>query len=153
MSTAVPHSHHYSHHSAHAHHAGARRPGHRRRFARHLGEMMLAMVAGMAVGGVAAHLLLAPFGASLTDASASVQASVMAFNMTVPMVAWMHLHHRMPVARSVEMAASMLLPSILAIVLYAASVIASDAVLAVQHIVMIPAMLAVMVWRYDAYSH
>ena len=132
---------------------GARRPGHQRRFARHYGVMLLLMFAGMAVLGGAVELMLMPFGLSINKAAAPVMASVMAVTMTVPMVAWMHLKHRMPVARSVEMTASMVLPTVLAIALYALSQIGSDAVLVVQHVVMLPAMLAVMVWRYDAYSH
>jgi hypothetical protein len=137
--------------SAHVHADPASR-GSWRRFARHFAEMMLAMVLGMAVGGLALQLVLAPFGASLADASAPVAAGVMAFNMTVPMVAWMHYGHRMEIRRSVEMAASMVVPSIAALALFWLSVIESDGVLLVQHAVMIPAMLAVMLWKRGAYS-
>ena len=51
------------------------------------------------------------------------------------------------------MAASTIVPTLLAIALYGLGLIASHGVLAVQHVVMIPAMLAVMLWKYDAYSH
>ena len=123
----------------------------RRRFARHVGEMLLAMFAGMLVlGGVVAGAL-ALAGTSLDDASASVVAAVMAFNMTIPMVAWMH-YRRHPVARSAEMAASMIVPTAGAIGLYSLGVLSSEAVPAVQHAVMIPAMVAVMLWRYDHYA-
>ena len=77
----------------------------------------------------------------------------MAFNMTVPMVAWMHYGHRMNVRRSLEMAASMIVPTVAAVALYWLTVIASEGVLVVQHAVMIPAMLAVMLWKREAYSH
>jgi flagellar biosynthetic protein FliP len=73
--------------------------------------------------------------------------------MTVPMVAWMHYWHRMPVGRSIEMTLSMILPTAGAVALYWLGAIASDGVLIVQHVVMIPAMLAVMLWRREAYSH
>lgn len=146
--TAVAHS------PAHAHHVGpVRRPGHQWRFARHYGVMLVLMFAGMAVLGGLAELMLMPFGQSMNEAAPPVMASVMAVTMTVPMVGWMHLRHRMPVARSVEMTASMVVPTVLAVVLHALAMIGSDAVLVVQHLVMLPAMLAVMVWRYDAYSH
>jgi flagellar biosynthetic protein FliP len=137
--------------ATHAHSESASR-GSWRRFARHFGEMMLAMVLGMAIGGLALELVLAPFGASLADASAPVAAGVMAFNMTVPMVAWMHYGHRMEVRRSVEMAASMIVPSIAAVALFWLSVIESEGVLLVQHAVMVPAMFAVMLWKREAYS-
>lgn len=133
--------------------ARSRTPGQWRRFARHFGEMMLAMVLGMVVLGLALEVVLAPLGASIGEASAPLMAAVMAFNMTVPMVAWMHYGHRMAVVRSIEMTASMVLPTMLAVALYWLDAIASDGVLAVQHIVMIPAMLAVMLWRREAYSH
>jgi hypothetical protein len=136
------------------HSAGHRRmPGHQRRFARHFGEMMLAMVLGMVVLGSAIELALGVAGESLEDASAPLMASVMAFTMTVPMVAWMHYRHRMPVGRSIEMTASMVIPTIVAIALYGLAAISSETVLIVQHAVMVPAMLAVMLWKYDAYAH
>jgi hypothetical protein len=76
----------------------------------------------------------------------------MGFNMTVPMVIWMSYrgHGR---ARNVEMAMSMIVPSVAAAVLAWAGVLESAAALAVQHAVMIPAMLGVMLWRYEEYSH
>ena len=118
----------------------------------HLAEMMIAMIAGMVVLGGALEGMLSLAGASLADASANVIAGIMAFNMTVPMVWWMH--YRGHGARhNVEMAGSMIVPTLLAIVLNQAGAIADDAVLAVQHLVMIPAMVGVMLWRYDHYSH
>jgi len=47
----------------------------------------------------------------------------------------------------------MIIPSTAAVGLYWLSVIASDGVLLVQHAVMIPAMLAVMLRKREAYSH
>ena len=76
---------------------------------------------------------------------------LMGFDMTVPMVAWMGYrgHSR---ARNAEMAASMIVPTLAAAALAAAGVLSSAAALGVQHVVMIPAMLGVMLWRYDDYS-
>ena len=123
-----------------------------RYFWRHFGEMLLAMMLGMMLLGAPLAMVLMAFGTRLSDASVSVFALVMAVEMTIPMIAWMHYRYRMAPARSVEMTASMVLPSLLAIGLHAAGAIGEDAVLVVQHIVMIPAMLAVMLWRREAYS-
>jgi flagellar biosynthetic protein FliP len=117
----------------------------------HLAEMIAAMVAGMVVLGGALEGLLALAGASLSHASAPLAATVMAFNMTAPMVLWMRYRGH-PSRHSAEMAASMIVPTAVVIGLYAVSAIASGTVLLAQHVVMIPAMVAVMLWRYDHYS-
>jgi flagellar biosynthetic protein FliP len=134
--------------------AGApmRRPRSPRRvFWLHFGEMVLAMVAGMVVLGGAVEGVLALAGSSLSAASASVGAAVMAFNMTVPMVAWMRLRGH-PARHNVEMAGSMIVPTALVIALHLIGALPAGAVMAVQHVVMIPAMLGVMLWRYEHYS-
>ena len=126
--------------------------GRRRRFALHVGEMLLVMVAGMVVLGGALELGLALAGTSLSKASAAVAAAVMGFNMTAPMVWWMR--RRGHGARdSAEMAGSMIVPTALAIALYLVGALAEHAVLTVQHVVMIPAMVGVMLFRYDHYAH
>ena len=76
----------------------------------------------------------------------------MGFSMTVPMAWWMH-HRGHPARHNVEMAGSMVIPTIAAIALYGAGAIAGEAVLALQHLVMIPAMVGVMLLRRDHYSH
>jgi hypothetical protein len=50
-------------------HAGASSGGSRRAFARHFGEMVLAMLLGMVLLGGLAELLFAAFGSSLSDQS------------------------------------------------------------------------------------
>jgi hypothetical protein len=123
----------------------------RKRFLRHFVEMLLAMFAGMLVLGGITELVFAAAGGSLSDAPGSVRVMLMGFDMTVPMVAWMSYrgHSR---ARNAEMAASMIVPTLAAAALAAAGVLSSAAALGVQHVVMIPAMLGVMLWRYDDYS-
>ena len=123
----------------------------RRRFLRHFVEMMLAMFAGMLVLGGFTQLVFAAAGSGLTDAPGSVRVMLMGFDMTVPMVAWMSYrgHSR---ARNAEMAASMIAPTLAAAALAAVGVLSAGAALGGQHAVMIPAMLAVMLWRYDHYS-
>ena len=124
----------------------------RRAFLMHLGEMLLAMALGMVVLGGAIEGVLQLTGSSLTDAPAAVQAAVMAFDMTLPMAWWMHFRGH-PRQHNVEMSASMVGPSAFVIVAHWIGVISSDLVLVLQHQLMIPAMVAVMLWRYDHYSH
>jgi uncharacterized membrane protein YhaH (DUF805 family) len=133
-------------------HAGASSGGGRRAFARHFGEMVLAMLLGMVLLGGLAELLFAAFGSSLSDQSGGAQVMLMGLNMTVPMVIWMSYRGH-AVARNAEMAMSMIVPSVAAAVLAWAGVLESAAALGVQHAIMIPAMLAVMLWRYEEYSH
>lgn len=124
----------------------------RRAFAFHLGEMMIAMVAGMVVLGGALEGILTVAGASLSDAPAALSAAAMAFNMTVPMVWWMRYRGH-PARHNTEMAGSMVLPTAIVIALHWLGLVPGDAVLLVQHLVMVPAMVAVMLWRYDHYAH
>jgi hypothetical protein len=125
--------------------------GSKRAFGRHFGEMILAMFLGMVVLGGLAQLAFAVFGTSLSDQSGGFQVMLMGFNMTLPMVGWMSYrgHNR---ARNAEMAASMIVPSLFAAILAWAGVLGDMGALALQHGVMIPAMLAVMLWRYEDYS-
>ena len=124
----------------------------RRAFLLHVGEMLLAMALGMVVLGGAIEGVLQLAGSSLTAAPAAVQAAVMAFDMTAPMVWWMHRRGH-PKQHNVEMAGSMIAPSVFAILLHWIGIVSAGAVMAVQHELMIPAMLGVMLWRYDHYSH
>lgn len=128
------------------------RSGGKRFFLRHFGEMLLAMLLGMGALGGLAQLTLVAAGSSLGQTSGPIRVLVMGVSMTVPMVAWMSYrgHDR---ARNVEMAGSMIVPSLIAAGLAAAGALDSHGALALQHIVMIPAMLGVMLWRYDHYAH
>jgi hypothetical protein len=132
--------------------AGTHGGGSKRAFARHFGEMVLAMLLGMMVLGGAAELLFAAAGSSLSEQSGGAQVMLMGFNMTVPMVIWMGYRGH-AAARNVEMTLSMIVPSIAAAGLAWAGVLESAAALGVQHAMMIPAMLGVMLWRYEDYSH
>ena len=132
--------------------AGAATGGSKRAFARHFGEMVLAMFVGMVVLGGAAELLFAAAGSSLSDQPGGTQGTLMGLNMTVPMVLWMR-HRGHAAARTVEMALSMIVPSLAAAALAWAGALGSAAALGIQHAVMIPAMLGVMLWRYQDYSH
>jgi hypothetical protein len=113
--------------------AAAARRGSKRAFARHFGEMVVAMFAGMLVLGGLAELAFAAAGSSLSDQSGGAQVMLMGLNMTVPMVLWMRYrgHTR---ARNAEMAMSMIVPSVAAAILAWAGVLDSSAALGVQHV-------------------
>jgi hypothetical protein len=123
----------------------------KRNFLRHFGEMLLAMFVGMLVLGGITQLAFFAAGGSLKDASAAVRVLLMGFDMTVPMVAWMSYRGH-GWARSTEMAAAMVVPSLTAAALAAGGALGSGGAMALQHVVMIPAMLGVMLWRYDHYA-
>ena len=131
-------------------------PAPRRRFAAHFGEMVLVMIAGMLVVGGALTLLAASLGAGpgvLERDAPAVVLLGMGFSMTVPMVWWMQRRGHSPAATR-EMAAAMIVPSLGAVALLAASVIDDfDALLGIQHGAMLPAMLGVMLLRRGEYSH
>jgi hypothetical protein len=114
--------------------------------------MLLAMLLGMLVLGGTIEGALQILGTSLSDAPTSVSAAVMAVSMTAPMVAWMHYRGH-ALQQSVEMAASMVVPTAFAIALYWLGSISAHGVMVVQHVVMIPAMVGVMLWRYEHYTH
>jgi hypothetical protein len=121
-------------------------------FARHYGEMVLVMFAGMAVLGGLTELGLAVAGSSLDNLSGGLHISLMGLWMTVPMVAWM-AYRGHTTAQNVEMATSMIIPTILAAVLTWSGAIDTATGLGIQHVIMLPAMLGVMLWRYDEYAH
>ena len=123
-------------------------------FARHLGEMLLAMVVGMMVLGALDRAIVAAAGASVDDLRDTVPegvALVMAFNMTVGMTVWMR-HRGHSWARVAEMAGAMFVPAIAAIVLFWCAVIHSESILALEHAAMLPAMVAVMLLHRSEYS-
>jgi hypothetical protein len=129
----------------------AGRSGSRRAFARHFGEMLVAMFLGMGVLGGLAALGFAALGGSSSDLPGGVRVTLMGIYMTVPMVLWMRYRGH-AAARNAEMAMSMVVPTLAAAVLAFAGALGTGAALAVQHVVMIPAMLGVMLWRYEEYA-
>jgi hypothetical protein len=126
-----------------------------RQFARHYFEMVAAMVLGMVVLGVPATAVLGAFGVSMSELHHDVPALMllgMTVTMTVPMVAWMRYRgHGWPASN--EMAASMFIPTFGVIALLAAgSVTDIGALMTIQHLAMLPAMLAAMLLRVDEYA-
>lgn len=131
------------------------RHGKRARFLRHLLEMVVAMMLGMAVLGMAfrgLHTLLFGGGFDAAFQRHIVPSSLaMAFNMTLPMVLWMR-HRGHSWERGGEMAAAMFVPALALLALYGLGVISKGPVLPGQMILMLPAMLLVMLFRVDEYS-
>ena len=121
-------------------------------FARHFVEMVIVMFIGMGVFEGLAALAFAAADSGLSAQSGELRVMLMGVSMTVPMIAWMGYRGH-SAARNAEMAMSMIAPTILAAALAATGALGTEAAFGIQHVVMIPAMLAVMLWRYDEYAH
>jgi len=123
------------------------------RFLRHFGEMVIAMLLGMGVFGLVNGLILIPLGFPYLSARLFPQAYAlaMAVSMTVPMVAWMRI--RKHASRlSAEMAAAMMVPNVLLIAVCWIAHLPSTVLITGTHILMVPAMLAVMLYRWRDYT-
>jgi hypothetical protein len=122
-----------------------RGPAFSRPFARHLAEMLAAMFVGMLVLGP-----LWPLSDGLA-ARADLASFVLATDMSVAMAVWMwhRGHSRAAIA---EMTAAMYVPFAILLIPWWAGVLPSDAVLHGGHVLMLPAMVAVMLRRADVYA-
>ena len=117
-----------------------------KQFVRHYVEMVVVMFAGMGLLWMPADLVIDtdPTGAML---------GTMAFTMTAPMIPWMRWRGH-SWQQSLEMAASMVVPTLAMLALLAADVVTDAGVLlGVEHVAMLAGMLAVMLARRDEYSH
>jgi len=76
---------------------------------------------------------------------------VMATNMTIGMVLWMKFrgHRWRPIA---EMSLAMYLPFVIMYPFYFAGIAGSTGVMVVGHVLMVPAMAVVMLFRLDEYT-
>ena len=126
-----------------------------RHFIRHYLEMVAAMFLGMGVLFAPALLALGAAGVSSAELRSDAPALLllgMGVTMTVPMVAWMRYRGH-GWAASNEMAASMLIPTAGVIALLGADLVDDvGALLMIEHVVMLPAMLVAMLLRRDEYS-
>jgi hypothetical protein len=126
-----------------------------RHFVRHYLEMVVAMILGMAVLGLPAGIALDALGLSSSELHNDAPALLlfgMAVTMTVPMVGWMRYrgHGWQP---SMEMAASMFIPTFGVIALLWGGLVADvGMLLVIEHVVMLPSMLAAMLLRPDEYT-
>jgi hypothetical protein len=126
-----------------------------RHFVRHYMEMLAAMFLGMVVLGMPAIMALGAAGVSSAELRSDAPALLllgMGVTMTVPMVAWMRYRGH-GWAASNEMAASMLIPTAGVIALLGSGMVDDiGALLLVEHVVMLPAMLVAMLLRREEYS-
>jgi hypothetical protein len=122
------------------------------RFTRHLLEMVLAMMAGMAVFGLALALLGDPPG----YANLLVRYGVMGAFMAAPMVAWMR-HRRHSWRDRGEMTAAMLVPMLAPVALVERGVavpgLSEGSLMMLSHVAMIAGMVALMIYRFERYAH
>ena len=126
-----------------------------RNFVRHYAEMVVAMLLGMFVLGLALAALLELVAVDVSRWDTTAPALLllsMAFTMTVPMVAWMrHRGHRWGLAW--EMTAAMFIPTFVAIaLLWTDGNADSHGAMMVQHVGMFPSMLVAMLLRRHEYT-
>jgi hypothetical protein len=114
------------------------------RFVAHYLEMVVAMIVGM--------VALAPLWPTEWVARPDVHAMTMAIDMTIAMALWMRVRrHSWP--RTAEMSATMFLPFVVLLVPYWLGGISAMTVMIAGHVIMLPLMLAVMLWRRADYWH
>jgi hypothetical protein len=132
-----------------------RRSSRTRTFLRHLLEMIVAMMLGMCILGMAFRgIHLAVFGSGFHEAwheHTELAVFAMTFNMTLPMVAWMH-HRGHSWERGGEMAAAMFVLALGLLVPFWLGIISADVVLPLEMALMVPAMVLVMLYRCDEYA-
>jgi flagellar biosynthetic protein FliP len=117
-----------------------------RRFWRHYAQMVLVMLAGMAVLGI-------PAGLAFPDQSTGEMLAVMAATMTAPMIPYMRWmgHGWRP---TLEMTAAMVVPALGTLALLAADAVTGvGALMTIEHVAMFGGMFAVMAARPEEYSH
>ena len=122
------------------------------RFARHLLEMIVAMIAGMAVLGVAIGGLGEPPG----YANPLVEYGLMGASMAAPMVAWMRYRGH-SWSDGLEMTVAMLAPMFALVLPVELGVtvpgLSEGSLMMLSHVAMIGGMVALMVYRWDRYVH
>ena len=122
------------------------------RFTRHLLEMVLAMMLGMGVFGLA----LAVMGESPGYANLLVRYGLMGAFMAAPMVAWMRYRGH-AWSDGLEMTAAMLVPMLAPVLPVELGVagdvpgLSEDSLMMLSHVAMIGGMVALMVYRWDRY--
>jgi hypothetical protein len=123
------------------------------RFLRHFGEMFLAMLLGMGVFDLVNSLILVPLGFVYLSARFSPEsfAAAMAISMTVPMVTWMRIR-RHAWRLTAEMAGAMLVPIVLLIATCSFGLLPHSILIPATHILMVPAMLGAMLYRWRDYT-
>ena len=122
-----------------------------RHFIQHLLEMTAAMFIGMGVLAMPVRLLWEALGWEVMTENLVARTLVMATNMTIGMALWMRIrrHRWRPIA---EMSLAMYLPFVVMYPFYFAGVAGTTGVMVVGHVLMVPAMAVVMLFRLDEYT-
>jgi hypothetical protein len=123
-----------------------------RRFWGHYTEMVAVMFIGMFALSMPVDALFGALGMSTSDQHPATMLFSMGITMTVPMVAWMRYrgHAWQP---NIEMAASMIVPTLGAMALAATGLVtALGPLMVIEHVAMLSSMLLVMLARRDEYS-
>jgi hypothetical protein len=123
-----------------------------RRFWRHYAEMVVVMFMGMFALSMPADALFGALGMSTSDHHPATMLFSMGITMTVPMVAWMRYrgHAWRP---NIEMAASMIVPTLGAMALASSGVLtAIGTLMIIEHVAMLSSMMFVMLIRRDEYA-
>jgi hypothetical protein len=114
--------------------------------------MVIVMFAGMIALGVPADWVLKACGANMHGQHPTRMLATMAVTMTVPMVAWMRYrgHAWRP---NMEMAASMLVPTLaVLILLWTGAATGIGTLMVIEHAAMLACMLLAMLLRSEEYS-
>ena len=119
-------------------------------FTRHLLEMVVAMMAGMMVLGVALEVLGEPPGYG----SALVEYGLMGAFMAAPMVAWMRYRGH-AWSDGLEMSAAMVAPMFALVIPVEFGVVGltGHSLMMLSHVAMIGGMVLLMLYRLDRYAH
>ena len=121
-------------------------------FTRHLLEMVVAMMLGMGLFGLALEALGEPPG----YANLFVEYGLMGVFMAAPMVAWMR-HRRHSWRDGGEMTLAMVVPMLAPVGLVELGVavpgLSEHSLLMLSHVAMIGGMVALMVYRFERYAH
>ena len=119
-------------------------------FTRHLLEMVVAMLAGMAMLGAAIWALGEPSGYS----NLVVEYALMGASMSASMLAWMRYRGH-PWSDGTEMTMAMLVPTFAVVLPVDLGFVGMDghSLMMLTHVAMIVGMAALMLLRWDRYAH
>lgn len=120
-------------------------------FLGHFVEMSVAMMAGMALFGMPLRALLGSLLGSSVVRIPELRALGMAIAMTLAMVLWMRFRKHSWRA-SAEMTAAMIVPSLALMPALWLGMVSGDTLTALVHVLMLPSMLAAMLYRRGDYG-
>ena len=124
----------------------------RARFVRHYLEMLAVMIVSMLVLSGLFWSVMAVLGHENLRHYIELRAFVMTTNMVIGMTLWMRFRRRHTWASTLEMDAAMILPLALLIGPYWTGLLSGGALLAAEHMLMLPLMFFAMLRRYDEYA-